>query len=83
MQIKPLILTVKSREGDVVKTKVKTVTSNNDRGKFDVLSYHANFIALIKDYIEYVDMDGKLNRMLIRDAVMRVDDNKVDIFLGI
>lgn len=83
MQIKPLILTVKSREGDVIKTKVKTVTSNNDRGRFDVLSYHANFISLIKDYIEYVDMNDKSNKILIRDAVMRVDDNKVDIFMGI
>jgi F0F1-type ATP synthase epsilon subunit len=83
MQIKPLILTVKSREGDVIKAKVKTVTSNNDRGRFDVLSYHANFISLIRDYVEYVDMEGKTNKILIRDAVMRVDENKVDIFMGI
>ncbi len=83
MQIRPLILTVKSREGDVIKAKVKTVTSNNDRGRFDVLSYHANFISLIKDYVEYVDMNDKTNKILIRDAVMRVDDNKVDVFMGI
>lgn len=83
MQIRPLILTVKSREGDVIKAKVKTVTSNNDRGRFDVLSYHANFISLIKDYVEYVDMNDKTNKILIRDAVMRVDDNKVDVFIGI
>lgn len=83
MLVKPLILTIKSREGDVFKGTVKTITSNNDRGRFDVLSYHANFISLIKDYVEYISLDGKLNTIPIRDAVMRVEENKVDVFMGI
>ena len=83
MQIKPLILTIKSREGDVFNEAVKTITSNNDRGRFDVLSYHANFISLIKDYIEYISLDDKVNKIPIRDAVMRVEENKVDVFMGI
>ncbi len=83
MQIKPLILTVKTRDGDVFRASVKTVTSNNDRGRFDVLSYHANFISLIKDYVEYIDMNNKKSKIPVRDAVMRVDDNNVDVFVGI
>ena len=83
MQIKPLILTVKSRDGDLFIGQVKTVTSVNDKGKFDVLSYHANFISLIRDYIEYKGADDKVGKIPIRDAVMRVNSNKVDVFIGL
>ncbi len=83
MQTKPLILTVKSRDGVILTGAYKSVTSNNDRGRFDVLSYHANFISLIKDYIEFIDINGKKGTLPIRDAVMRVDQNKVDVYMGI
>jgi F0F1-type ATP synthase epsilon subunit len=83
MQIKPLILTVKSRNGVILAGTFKSVTSNNDKGRFDVLSYHANFISLIRDYVEYIGFDDKKGMLPIRDAVMRVDDNKVDVFMGI
>lgn len=83
MQIRPLFLTVKSREGIVYEGQVKTVTSNNDRGRFDVLSYHSNFISLIRDFIEYVTVNNQKNSIKIRDAVMRVTDNKVDIYIGV
>ncbi|KKQ46654.1 MAG: hypothetical protein US95_C0008G0009 [Candidatus Woesebacteria bacterium GW2011_GWB1_38_5] len=83
MQTKPLILTIKSRDGIIFTGTVKTVTSNNDKGRFDVLSYHANFISLIKDYIEYITIDDKKSTIQIRDAVMHVDSNKVDVFMGI
>ena len=83
MQIKPLTLTIKSRDGVVYSGEVKTITSNNEKGRFDVLSYHANFIALIKDFIEYVALDGKKSNLPIRDAVMHVVDNKVDVYLGL
>lgn len=83
MQIKPLILTVKSRDGTVFSGTVKTVTSNNEKGRFDVLSYHANFISLVKDYIEYIGNDNKKNKIPIRDAVMQVNDNVVDVYMGI
>lgn len=83
MQTKPLILTVKSRDGDLFNGQVKTVTSVNDKGKFDVLSYHANFISLIRDFVEYKGIDNKVGKIPIRDAVMRVNSNKVDVFIGL
>ena len=83
MQIKPLILTVKSRNGVILAGTFKSVTSINDKGRFDVLSYHANFISLIRDYVEYIGFDNKKGMLPIRDAVMRVDENKVDVFMGI
>jgi len=83
MQIKPLTLTIKSRDGVLFSGQVKTITSNNDRGRFDVLSYHANFITLVKDYIEYIGLDDKKVSRQVRDAVMHIVDNKVDIYLGL
>ena len=83
MQTKPLILTVKSRDGVIMTGSYRSVTSNNDRGRFDVLSFHANFISLIKDYIEFIDMHDKKGILPIRDAVMHVEENKIDVYMGI
>jgi len=82
MQIKPLFLTIKSRDGVIYSGEVKAVTSNNDKGKFDVLSYHANFISLIRDYVEYIRNDDKKVLVPIRDAVMQVIDNIVNVYVG-
>ena len=40
-------LLVKSREGILYQGEVESMTSFNEKGEFDILSRHANFISLI------------------------------------
>ena len=83
MLIRPLILTIKQRQGDIFRGEVEYVTSINDKGRFDVLPEHTNFSSLIKDFIKYKISGGDIKNMKIENAVMRVYESKVDIFLGI
>ncbi|OGM12665.1 hypothetical protein A3A76_04485 [Candidatus Woesebacteria bacterium RIFCSPLOWO2_01_FULL_39_23] len=83
MQASPLILTVKNREGILFSGEVMSLTSYNDKGKFDILSKHANFISLIKKNIEYRLKTGEIKKIDVDNAVLKVIDNKVDVYLGI
>ncbi|MCA9389948.1 hypothetical protein KC571_00940 [candidate division WWE3 bacterium] len=65
-------------EGDAV-----SVTSLNNTGVFDVLAQHANFITLINKYITIKKPDLKIETIEIEKGVLRVIENKVDIYLEI
>ncbi|HSA83482.1 MAG TPA: hypothetical protein VLF20_01175, partial [Patescibacteria group bacterium] len=55
----PLIsVTVKEPEKIVFEGSATTITSVSDKGKFDVLAFHANFIALIQETI-ILGQEGK------------------------
>ena len=47
-----LNLKVVSRDGVLFDGKAETISSINEKGKFDILAQHANFISLIKEYIK-------------------------------
>ncbi len=81
--VKPLILTIRNRQDLLYHGEVKTITSYNDKGIFDVLSKHANFIALIQKKLIYKDLSNKIAEIEIDNGIMRVLDNQVDIFIGI
>ena len=78
-----LILTVKNRDGIIYSGEVLSITSYNDRGKFDILSRHANFISLINKEIIIRFLNNEEKKMEIDNGVIRVIDNKIDIYLGI
>ena len=60
-----------------------SISGVNDKGEFDILPYHANFISLIKNYIYLNKGTEKEEKTLINKGVLRVKENKVDVFLEI
>ncbi|OGH20056.1 MAG: hypothetical protein A3D74_03995 [Candidatus Levybacteria bacterium RIFCSPHIGHO2_02_FULL_37_13] len=62
---------------------VKAVSSYNDKGPFDILSEHENFISLIKQKIVIHKLDNKTQEFKIDNGVLRVYKNNVNIFIGI
>lgn len=75
-------LTIKSREKTIFDEDTYGVSSINDVGPFDVLPMHENFISLIREKI--IIHDKKTDReMKIESGLLRANDNKVSIFLGI
>lgn len=78
-----LELVIKNRERALFEGRVKSVSSFNEKGRFDVLPQHANFISLIEKEIIYVDIAGRSNSMTIRNGIIQVHNNIVNIFLGI
>lgn len=59
------------------------LTSFNDRGKFDVLPEHTNFISLIKDRVIFKEVNGMEREIPVRQAVLRVVGDDAKVFIGI
>ncbi len=83
MRSKTLVLKVQTRKDILYQGEIDSLTSVNQKGKFDVLKEHANFISLIKDYILIKDLKGKDYRLNIGQGLMKVLDNQINIYLGI
>jgi F0F1-type ATP synthase epsilon subunit len=83
MKDSPLFVTTHDRSGVLFKGNALTVSSYNQKGKFDVLKEHANFISLIQKEIIIVKPDGTQKTVTVGNGVMRVAGNIVDIYLGV
>ena len=55
----------------------------HEKGIFDVLPQHENFISVIKDKIIIHTTDGKDKEMKIDNGVLKVQENEAHIFLGL
>lgn len=78
-----LFLKILTRQGILFDSEVDSVSSTNSEGKFDVLRQHTQFISIIKDKITIRTLDGKVQELAVDNAVMRVKDGQIQVFLGI
>ena len=76
-----LFLNMQSQDRVFHKGGVETVTGLNDKGEFDILLQHANFISLVRNYI-IIDKGLKTEKKFaIAKGILRTTKNRVDIFL--
>ena len=77
-------LRVLSREGVLYEGDVSSITSYNEKGKFDVLAQHENFITLTTKGI-YIRETGAEEEKAINfdNALIRVRQNNVEAYVGI
>ncbi len=78
-----LKLKVRTPEKSIYEGEAKAVSSVNERGPFDVLSAHQNFITLIHEKLIIYDTNGEKQDIPVQRGVMRVHENEVTIFLGV
>lgn len=64
-------------EGDVF-----AISSFNEKGLFDVLPLHENFISLIKEKI-ILHNNGEEKQIKIDSGLLKTNGNKVNVYLGI
>ncbi len=83
MDNKLLLVVVRTKDGTLFKEKAKAISSYNDKGLFDILPEHENFISLIKQELTIHTPDGKDKQMKIDNAIMKVYKNEVHVFLGL
>ncbi len=78
------ILNIQIINGDKViyEGEGTSLSSRNEKGRFDILPLQTNYISLIKDFILVNPTDGKQDQVVIKTGIMRVYDNTVQIFLG-
>ena len=75
--------TVRSLKKSYFDGKLVTFTSLNDTGEFDILSEHANFISLIRNYIIIDKGLPSEQKLVISNGILRVKENKVEVFLEV
>lgn len=78
-----LDIMIRTRAEVLYQGKGKTLSSYNEVGRFDVLPMHANFVSLISKSIDIYQSDGILKQIPIDEGIMRVKQNKIEIYLGI
>lgn len=78
-----LSVVVKSRREVHYDGKAISLTSNNETGVFDVLPQHANFITMIKDFIEIYKSEKDIKTIKIKRGIMRVYNGNVEVYLTI
>lgn len=73
---------MRKRDGLLFSGQVLAISSENEIGPFDVLPYHANFVSSLKNYV-LVHLDGGLKKQFeIQRGLLRVENNKAEIFVG-
>jgi F-type H+-transporting ATPase subunit epsilon len=83
LNLEILHVTIRSPEKIVYEGDVKAISSLNERGPFDILGSHGNFISFVRKSITVHETSGSKKEMKIDSGVLKVQANKVDIFLGI
>lgn len=78
-----LTVSVRSREEVYYEGEAYSLTSYNNRGIFDILPQHANFISLIDKYIKITKTDGSEIKLDITNSVLHVIANKVTVYFNI
>lgn len=79
----PLTLRVLSREKVLYDGGVRSVSSVNSLGRFDVLADHANFVAAIRDRLIIYPPEGGEQEYRIKNGIMWVRNNLIEVFIGV
>jgi len=78
-----LTVTVKSPGKTVFSGPAQAVTSTNEKGTFDILPYHTNFISLIKDMVIIHQANQKELKIDLQTGIVKVFEDTVHILIGI
>lgn len=76
-------LLVRSRENVIFKGEVFSLTSVNEKGVFDILPMHANFISLISTKLIIGEKDGGKKEIRIDNGLLRSRGNNVEVYIGL
>lgn len=74
---------VEDTEKTIYEGDVNRISSFNEVGRFDVYPMHANFISIIRQELTLYQGNEKVKELKIEQAIMKVKQDLVHIFLGI
>ncbi len=76
-----LHIVIKNRKKTFLDEDALSVTSFNDKGVFDILPYHENFISLIKKMVT-VHTPVRIVQLQFESAVLSVSNDLVNVFVS-
>ena len=81
-QTSTLHLTILRRDGILFEGEVEAVSSKNEIGPFDILAEHGNFVSTVNQYVRIHKAGGAVEEIPIDRGILRVKENRLDIFVG-
>ena len=72
---------IRKKDSVVWQGEVKSLSSTNKIGNFDVLPEHTNFVGLIEKYI-IIRFDKTQKKYPIDRGIISVKNNQVEVYLG-
>jgi len=78
-----LQVVIRKREGILFEGEAWALSSINDVGPFDVLAYHSNFVSPLNEKIVVHISRKETKEFVVNKGVMRVEENKVEVYVGI
>ena len=76
-------VTVRNRTQVVFDGEVKSVSSKNDTGIFDILPEHSNFISLISSPLIVRKLDGQKQEIPFKNGIIKVKDNAIHCYIDL
>jgi len=80
---KTVKLTIQDTDNILFQGQADRITSYNEMGRFDIYPMHANFISIINKELAVYNNHQKIKELKFEQAVMKVKQDTVNIFLGI
>lgn len=74
---------LRDRDKVIINSDVQTISGVNEKGIFDILPLHSNFITLIEQHIILTRTDGTKEEVVVNNGILRVIENRVEIYLGV
>lgn len=74
---------VRDKENILFEDEVRAITSFNEKGIFDVLPLHENFISIIKNSVIIHKKGGSKQEIKIGSGILKVFENKINVYLGL
>lgn len=78
-----LKVTIQDTQDIIFEGIVERITSFNEVGRFDIYPMHANFISILAKEIALYQKKQKIKEIKFDQAVMKVKQDTVEIFVGI
>lgn len=76
-------VTIRNRTQILFNSDVRSVTSKNDTGIFDILPEHSNFISLISSPLILRTLDGKKQEITFKNGLIKVKDSTVHCYVDL
>lgn len=83
MASKLFYVKVRDTEQLIFEGEVERISSYNEVGPFDIYPMHANFISILHQEITLFKENVKVKELKFEQAVLKVKQDVVHIFLGI
>lgn len=80
---KTIHLTVRNRIQILFNDEVKSVTSKNDTGIFDILPEHSNFISLVSSPLIIRKPNGEKKEITFTNGLLKVKDSNVHCYVDL